>query len=104
MIPTTIFVRSARRLLPSLALGFALDEFGAVIEPGTFEWRGRRLYIDVLGEYYFWKRFALFANLRNLRDQPEDREIAGPSTPEHAQFRQRVDFGSLWTFGIKGTF
>ena len=77
---------------------------GPSIEPGTFEWRGRRLYIDVLGEYYFWKRFALFANLRNIRDQPEDREIAGPSTPAHAQFRQRVHFGSLWTFGIKGTF
>jgi iron complex outermembrane recepter protein len=77
---------------------------GLSVEPGTFEWRGRRLYVDVLGEYYFWKRFALFANLRNLRDQPEDREISGPSTPAHAQFRQRVNFGSLWTFGIKGTF
>jgi hypothetical protein len=34
----------------------------------------------------------------------EDIERAGPSTPAHAQFRQREDFGSLWTFGVKGTF
>ena len=25
-------------------------------------------------------------------------------TPAHAQFRQRAEFGSLWTFGLKGTF
>ena len=34
----------------------------------------------------------------------EDFEIAGPSTPLHAQFSQRVDYGSLWVFGVKGSF
>lgn len=33
-----------------------------------------------------------------------DFERAGPSTPAHAQFRPREDFGSLWTFGVKATF
>jgi hypothetical protein len=42
--------------------------------------------------------------LRNVNDATEDIERAGPSTPAHAQFRQREDFGSLWTFGVKGTF
>jgi hypothetical protein len=57
----------------------------------------------VLGEYYFWKRIAVFANLRNVDDATEDTQILGPSTPEHAQFRTRIDYASLWTFGIKGT-
>ena len=76
---------------------------GAGLEPGTFNWGSKRLYIDVLGEYYLWKRFALFGNLRNAGDATEDTEIRGPSTPAHAQFRQRIDYASLWTFGIKGT-
>jgi TonB-dependent receptor len=77
---------------------------GPSIEPGTFNYRSKRLYIDVLGEFYFWKRMALFANLRNVGDATEDTEIYGPSTPEHAQFRQRIDYASLWTIGVKGTF
>ncbi|MES2697519.1 MAG: hypothetical protein V4773_28900 [Verrucomicrobiota bacterium] len=77
---------------------------GRSIEPNTYNWGTKRLYIDLLGEYYFYKRIAVFANLRNVGDATEDFEIYNPSTPEHAQFRQREDFGSLWTFGIKGTF
>jgi len=77
---------------------------GRSIEPNTYNWGTKRLYLDVLGEYYFYKRFAVFANLRNIGDATEDFEIHNPRTPEHAQFRQREDFGSLWTFGLKGTF
>lgn len=77
---------------------------GRSIEPNTYNWGTKRLYIDVLGEYYFYKRIAVFANLRNVGDATEDFEIYNPQTPEHAQFRQREDFGSLWTFGVKGTF
>ena len=60
--------------------------------------------IDLTGEYSIRKNFALFANLRNVNDPTDDVEIAGPNTPAIAQFRQRAEFGSLWTFGIKGTF
>ena len=77
---------------------------GTSIAPGTYNWGSKRLYIDVLGEYNLSRRFALFANLRNINDATEDFEIAGPSTPAHAQFRQRTDFGALWTFGLKGRF
>lgn len=77
---------------------------GRSIEPNTYNWGTKRLYIDLLGEYYFYKRFAVFANLRNVGDATEDFEIYNPKTPEHAQFRQREDFGSLWTFGVKATF
>ncbi len=77
---------------------------GVGLEPGTFNWSSKRLYVDVLGEVVVWKRLAVFVNLRNAGDATEDVEIAGPSTPEVAQFRQRIDYASLWTIGIKGTF
>jgi len=77
---------------------------GAGIEPGTFNYSSKRLYIDMLAEYYLWKRIGLFVNLRNVGNATENTEIYGPSTPEHAQFRQRIDYASLWTIGIKGTF
>lgn len=77
---------------------------GSSIEPGTFAWGAARTLIDVNGEYRISERWAVFANLNNITDAPADLEIAGPSTPEAAQFRQRQRFGSLWTFGLKGNF
>lgn len=86
---------SHRRLLPITGTG---------VEPGTFDWRGSRLNLDLQGEYNFYKRFAVFANLRNALDATEDELMYGPSTPEIARFRRREDYHSSWTFGIKGTF
>ena len=74
------------------------------IEPGTYDWISKRLYIDLSGDYYLTKRFAVFASMRNLNDATEDVKRYGPSTPAHARFRSREDFGSLWTIGLKGTF
>jgi TonB-dependent receptor len=77
---------------------------GNSIEPGTFNWTSKRLYVDVVGEYKLWKQTAFFFNLRNVGDATEDVKIFGPSTPEVARFRTRIDYASLWTFGIKSTF
>ena len=55
-------------------------------------------------QYSLTRRLALFANLRNVNDPTDDVEIHGPTTPDDAQFRQRAEFGSLWTVGLKGTF
>ena len=77
---------------------------GRGIEPNTYAWGSKRSYIDLTGEYSIRKNFALFANLRNINDPTDDTEIAGPNTPAIAQFRTRAEFGSLWTFGLKGTF
>jgi len=77
---------------------------GRGIEPGTYNWGSKRLLLDVIGEYYFFKRFAVFANLNNIADEPSDLAIYGPSTPTQAQFRQRINYGSLWTIGVKGSF
>jgi iron complex outermembrane recepter protein len=77
---------------------------GTGIEPGVFQWWAKRLYIDVTGEFKLTKRFALFASLRNVGDATEDFKIFGPNTPDYATFRQREDFASLWTMGVKATF
>ena len=77
---------------------------GRSIEPGTYIWGSKRSYIDLTAEYSIRKNFAVFANLRNINDPTDDQETAGPNTPAEAQFRQRADFGSLWTVGLKATF
>jgi len=77
---------------------------GRGIEPGTFTWMSKQLYLDLQGDYILTRRLTLFANLRNVGDATNDSQIIGPSTPEHAQFRQRTTYGSLWSFGIKGSF
>ena len=77
---------------------------GSSIEPGTFTWWSKRLYVDLNAEYTLRRTLAVFANLRNVGDAPDDIKIYGPSTPAVARFRQRTEFGSLWMFGVKGTF
>lgn len=78
---------------------------GASIEPGSYTYRPKRLYIDITGEYYLRRSLGLFFALRNFGGATEDQKIYGPNTPAYAKFRQRDDYGgSLWTAGIKGTF
>jgi TonB-dependent receptor len=87
---------------------FRLDQVanevtGTGIEPGTYNYTAGFTKIDVLGEYYLWKRLALFANLRNITDVPDEGITAGPNTPAVARLRFRERYGSLWTLGLKGT-
>jgi hypothetical protein len=77
---------------------------GASIEPGTYNWQSSRVFLDLVGEFYFTRRIGAYFTLRNVGDTPDQREVEGPSTPSHAQFRSRELAGSLWTIGIKGTF
>ena len=35
---------------------------------------------------------------------PRTLTLTIPGTPAYAKFRQRDDYASLWTFGVKGTF
>ena len=77
---------------------------GRSIDPATYNWNSKRLLVDLNGEYRFNRRIAVFANLANLGDAPVDLEISGPVTPEHAQLRQRQQWGATWTFGITGAF
>lgn len=77
---------------------------GRSLESGTYNWASKRLLVDLNGEFRFYRHYVLFANLTNLRDAPVDLEIHGPNTPDHAQFRQRQQWGAVWTFGVRGTF
>ena len=77
---------------------------GVGIPPGTYQWGSKRLFIDVIGEYKLSRHFALFGNIRNLHDTPEDFVRDGPGIPDVAKFRQRDRYGALWIFGVKGTF
>jgi iron complex outermembrane receptor protein len=80
------------------------DGTGLASDPQSYAWLGKKLNLDLQGEYFIRRGLALFANLRNVNDATEDVEITGPATPAHAQFRSRQDFGSLWTVGLKGSF
>lgn len=60
--------------------------------------------LDISGDYVLSRRFTLFFNLSNLNDEPVVNEIAGPATPDYARIQQYQRWGSLWTFGVKGTF
>jgi iron complex outermembrane recepter protein len=82
----------------------ALLASAAGIEPGTYNWTAKRMSLDLLGEYNLTRHLALFANLRNVGDAPNDSKTAGPNTPAYAQFTGRAQLGALWTFGLKGTF
>ncbi len=78
---------------------------GASIEPGTYNYRPKRLYIDLTGEYYLRRNLGVFFAMRNLNGATEDQKTYGPNTPAYAKFRQRDDYGgSLWTAGVKGSF
>jgi hypothetical protein len=74
------------------------------IEPGTYTYRTKRLYVDVSGEYYLTRSMGFFISLRNVGAATEDQKVYGPSTPAYAKFRQRDDYASLWSAGIKGRF
>jgi iron complex outermembrane recepter protein len=74
------------------------------IQPGTYNYRPKRLYIDITGEYFLSRKFGLFFALRNVGGATEDQKVYGPDTPAYAKFRQRDDYASLWTAGVKGSF
>jgi iron complex outermembrane recepter protein len=77
---------------------------GRGIEPGTFEWRSKKMLMDIYADYALRKNISAFMSLRNVGSAPEDVKRFGPNTPEIARFRQRQDYGSAWIFGVKGTF
>lgn len=77
---------------------------GVGIEPDTFNYVPSRNTVDVLSEYHLSKRISLFANLRNVGDVPNETVTEGPHTPSYALLRMAQRYGSLWTFGVKGTF
>ncbi|MBI5692337.1 MAG: TonB-dependent receptor [Verrucomicrobia bacterium] len=77
---------------------------GLSVGPGTFTYAAPRRLVDLTGEYQLSRRMALFGNIRNLNDTPEDFGRWGPQTPGYARFRQSDRYGALWIFGLRGNF
>ena len=77
---------------------------GAGLPTDNFTWVPRRVTLDAQAEYTLGKRYAVFASMRNLTAEPEETQIYNALTPASARFRNQIDYGSLWTIGIKGTF
>ena len=72
------------------------------LEANTYNWGSKRLYIDLSADYNLTRRFTAFMSMRNINDAFEDSKIYGPNTPSYAKFRNRTDYGSAWTFGVRG--
>ena len=51
------------------------------IEPGTYNYRPKRLYIDISGEYFITRQLGFFIALRNFGGATEDQKTYGPNTP-----------------------
>lgn len=77
---------------------------GAGAEPGTYQYKNPRDYIDVSAEYRFTRQIALFASARDLLGIYNDFERYGPSTPRHARLLLRQDIGTLVNVGLKAAF
>ncbi len=77
---------------------------GRSIEPGTYNWTAKQLYVDLQADYTFTRKLSLFTAIRNFTDSGSDARIFGPNTPLHARFRSQEQVGALITFGVKGTF
>ncbi len=77
---------------------------GTNIEPGTYSYFKKRLFVDVSAEYFLRRSLGVFVSVRNVNNAPEDEKIYGPHTPDYARFRAREVYHPLWTVGLKGTF
>ncbi len=77
---------------------------GRGIEPETYNWGSKRLYIDLTGEVRLFRSITAFGSIRNLRSATEDFKVYGPSTPDWGKFRQRQDYGASWVFGLRGVY
>jgi iron complex outermembrane receptor protein len=80
---------------------------GAAYGPASAGYRAYftdRFYLDLNGEYRFSKKFAVFANVRNTLNEPQDIERVNSLTPDYAALWQREEFAVQITVGFKGTF
>jgi TonB-dependent receptor len=77
---------------------------GAGIPADNYTWIPKQTLLDAQAEVNFARRYAFFVNARNALGVPTDTLIYNDATPALARFRNRFDYGSLWTIGVKGTF
>jgi TonB-dependent receptor len=71
---------------------------------GFYEYYKPRWNMDVNAEYAVSKRFSIFANARNILNEPQILQRYNANTPEYAVNYQQEEFGIQIAVGIKGRF
>jgi iron complex outermembrane receptor protein len=82
----------------------ALTNVSATVPPGTYDAQDTRMVQDANIEYRFHRRFALYASVRNLANEPRPLVTISANAPAYTQPRTFTYYGALWTMGVKGTF
>ena len=72
--------------------------------PGTYDAQDTRMVQDANIEYRFHRRFALYASVRNLANEPRPLVTVSANAPAYTRPRTFTYYGALWTMGVKGTF
>ncbi|MDI1344143.1 MAG: TonB-dependent receptor, partial [Pseudolabrys sp.] len=74
------------------------------ITPNAFQYYAPRGTLDINVDYKVFKKLTLFANVRNATNKAFVREIYSADSPFYTHQQLRQNYGSLWTFGVKGSF
>lgn len=69
-----------------------------------FEYYDSRYNIDANLEYTFSRRIKLFANARNILNQPQVLERYNPASARYATGYRQEEFGVQYAAGVRGTF
>ena len=80
------------------------DIVSATVPADTYQAQDTRMVQDGSIEYRFHRKFALYASVRNLANQPRPLITYSPNAPAYTQPRAYNFYGALWTMGVKGTF
>jgi iron complex outermembrane receptor protein len=71
---------------------------------GFYEYYKSRVNVDVNFEYTFSKRVKIFANARNIFNEPQTLVRYNDTSAQYAQNFQQEEFGIQMAVGVKGTF
>lgn len=72
--------------------------------PGAAEYIRSREQIDANIEYQLSDRFSIFVAGRNITNETNEWEVAGPVAPSWSFMQSHSRFGAQYSFGVRGTF
>ena len=76
----------------------------ATVPAATYNSADVRMVMDGSVEYRLHRNFGLYVSVRNLANEPRPLITHSANAPAYTEPRSYTYYGSLWTFGIKGTF
>jgi hypothetical protein len=88
----------------TVAVLLRLGSVSATAPAGTYDAQDSRMVQDANVEYRFNRKFALYASVRNLANEPRPLITYSPNAPAYTRARTYNFYGALWTMGVKGTF